>query len=48
MERDSDSPCWIFLSLPTEYMGSKYYFTLSSEVPEMHGQSDYIILFYCC
>lgn len=45
-ERLSGPPCWIFLSLPTEYMGSKTYLTLNSEVPQMHGQSDYITLFY--
>lgn len=47
MERDSDSPCWILLFLPTEYMRSKNYLALNSEVPQMHGQSDYIILPYC-
>lgn len=47
MERDSDFPCWILLSLPTGYMRSKNYLALNSEVHQMHGQSDYVILLYC-
>lgn len=47
MERDSDFPCWILVSLPTGYMRGKNSLALNSEVPPMHGQSDYIILLYC-
>lgn len=38
MERDSDSPCWTLLSLPTENMKSKKYLALYSEVSNARAE----------
>lgn len=45
MERESDSPQWILLSLQTEYKRRKNYMALNSAEHQIHRQSSYS--YYC-